>query len=136
MLLLCRFALLNLNLFIPYVALTAAILPCPQSRGSTFDWVPSGTRFYDNLKEWDTYVDNSITDRTTAYFMVMSDDENENLLDDPQRWLNATLLIAEQVRAPTRALGAGTELLVPYCTKLIGSAQPRCALFCICSSMD
>jgi len=87
-------------LLIVYLCLACVGLPqVEQDRGSTFDWVPAGTRFYNNLKEWDTYVDNSITDRTTAYFMVMSDNEGENLLDDPQRWLNATLYIAQQAYA-------------------------------------
>ena len=62
-----------------------------------YNWVPSGGRYEKQLREWDQYVDDSVTDRTTAYIIIGSDNEGENLIDDPLRWLNVTYQVVKHV---------------------------------------
>ena len=62
-----------------------------------YNWVPIGGRFESQLREWDRLVNNSVTDRTAAYILVQSDNDDENLLSDPKRWLNATLETVKRV---------------------------------------
>jgi len=60
------------------------------------EWVPSGGRLERQINDWDRYVDDSVTDRTYAIFLVYSK-AGDNLLDDPERWLTAMLQIAKTV---------------------------------------
>ena len=74
--------------FLFFVVLSTGMREIEQSEGQPWDWVPSGTRYERQLKEWDRLVDNSVTDRTHAYILVRSEDEDENLLDNPEKWLD------------------------------------------------
>lgn len=71
---------------IVFIVLASGMSQIEQDRGAAWDWVPSGGRFERQLKEWDHYVDDSVTDRTTAYIQVRAEN-GENLLDDPGKWL-------------------------------------------------
>jgi len=86
------------------VAITFAVLAglglplVEQDVGTASSWVPAGGRLERQLKDWEDLVDKSVTDRSYAYFLVSSDD-GENLLDDPLRWLDATLRVAKRAYA-------------------------------------
>ena len=57
-------------------------------QGSISEWVAQGTRLEQQIKDWDTYVDDSVTDRTYAYILITAKD-GSNLIDDPGKYLQA-----------------------------------------------
>jgi len=91
-----RLALLAVVLIV-YLALVGAGLPrLVVDEGSLSEWVPSGGRLEKQIQDWDTYVDNSVTDRTYAHILISAKD-GANLIDDPKKWLQATLDVVSTV---------------------------------------
>jgi len=91
-----------------FIFLATGMHAIEQDRGQVWDWVPAGGRFERQLKEWDQYVDKSVTDRTYLYIQIRSENEDENLLDDPAKWLNLLERTARSVYGyPMDAADAG-----------------------------
>jgi hypothetical protein len=82
-----------------FVALAAG--GCPQlevDRGSPAKWVPSGSLLQQRIYDWEDNVDNSVADGTWGFIMI-APDVGGNMLDDPKRWLDATLRVLKRVYA-------------------------------------
>lgn len=82
-----------------YGSLAGAGFPrIKMDQGSSEEWVPRGSRLQQRINDFNTLVDDSVSDRTYAYIMVKPK-SGENMLDDPIRWLDAQLKVLKRAYA-------------------------------------